>query len=776
MPRRLRVAFAAQQFLTLPCAPGAFTRTGRNATLSYFPNQVIEDTWTRLDTGGYASGDSRAGPQITQGWTTPALDTLRGYVFLSQGYPALGANFGNFFFNTSLGYWERTNTISNDWHRNMGAITENYDMTFDPDNNCFWRGAGGPFGGNNLIPAGQNQAGPWLGDGKYNVATDEWSTPWPIHDTAWVPLPGDSGYFGNGPGYVAGRHCLDGFDSVMRWHGGYLYQWGSTSTGGAQNLKRLDLTTGTITTLAAYPNVPPSDGDTRSGHYLRGGVDMRTNQLYQFANEMAYYTYSLTAGGTAWTAVTTTGTRPQVAPSNSYPTSTRTDWGIIACIDEAANCAVAWCGRNVIASDTGIDYRQTWIMDLATREWRLGPGVSLGHTVPPANSGAVQTKLMYDPVGRRTLLTIGLNGITQVWALNIAPIGGIITSWPLPTITSGTYGVGYYGFPYTSNGASKHTNMAYCPLDNRLYVTGGDTAYSATDGTWSMSMDDGTWRLDVGQPSYPTLAAPHAYQDGALFVWMPSRQKLLFFGGAVFGYEATGSDIYNYSSGYWMYDPVAGTWEQVAAFWSNPTLSNVVSGTGNEFGGVYDEVTDTVYVLGDPSAGASARRWNIGTNTVDSNVSYTVPTLAGFSGCYFMRTRQCQLGRYIYTTGYYTNGINQAPANNRPALFRWGIDDHTFTRLAAPPDFTVNVKDIELTLFASNGKIVHPRRYGPDGEMPEGIHVYNPASDTWTTDTKTPAYGNFIFNSGVEIPDGRIAMGGGVFGPQQTNLWFYEAT
>lgn len=771
MPRRLRVAFAAQQFLTLPCSSGTFTRTGRNATLSYVPNQVIADTWTKLS-GSYADGDTRAGPNINQGWTQAGIDTTRGWPFLAQGYPARGANFGNFFFNTSLGYWERTNTISNDWHRNMGYISENYDITFDAGRNVFWRSSGGPFGGNPLIPAGQNFNNPWLGDGKYNVTTDEWSTPWPVSDSTWTPLPGDEDYWGT-PGPVLGAHyvfCTEYLED-------HVYAFGGWTLDGRQRVHKRNIITGVISDVVPYAGCPSWNTEPTRNTRSRSGLIAWNKTLYTLADNRELYTYSLIDGGSAWTHVPTTGNKPNVPNPTLYPNHTGQDFGLICTVDEAANCLVAWVGMNAVGASSGESaIRETWLLDLATREWRAGPSFAAGHTVPPALV-AVKETMLYDPVLRRVLLCLG-NTTTEVWAFNTAPVGGIITSWALPAHSGGTYGVNYYGFPFVSNGSCKHVNMAYCPLDNRLYATGGDTIHSATDGTWSMDMTDGSWRLDVGEPVYGSVVAPHAYQDGALFQWMPARNKLLFFGGLVFGYEANGSDIYNYSSGYWMFDPVAGTWEQVSSFFSNPTLSHAVTGSGNDYGGVYDEQTDTVYVLGDSGSAASARRWNIGTNTQDSSIAYTIPAsgISGFIAAYFQRSRMCQLGRYIYVVGYYTNGADNTPANCHAAFWRYGIDDHTFVRLADPPAFTQNVDYKELVLCVSKGKIVHPRRYGPEGDMPEGILVYDPATDTWEADTKTPAYGAFIQNSVCELPDGRVAMSGGVFGSQQTHLWFYEAT
>lgn len=772
MPRRLRVAFAAQQFLTLPCATGTFTRTGRNATLSYVQNQVIEDTWTKLS-GSYSFGDSRGGPNINQGWTQSGIDTNRGYPFLAQGY-AQNANAGTFFFNTSLGYWERTNDIQNDWHRNTGVIMENYDVSFDAERNVFWRSSGGPFGGNPNVGAGQNEAGPWLGDGKYNVTTDEWSTPWPVSYSAWVPLPGDTGYFGT-PGATLGtsNHAAIYCDD-------HVWAFGGWTRDSRQRLHKRNIVTGTISEVVAYPNGPTwvDTGPARNTR-SRSGIIRWNKTLYTLADNAELWTYSIIVGGSSWTHITTTGDRPNVPNPTGYPSHPGADYGLICSVDEAANCLVAWVCRNEVEGGAGgSEIRKTWILDLATRVWRQGPSAAGGHTVPTAGGIASKETMLYDPVQRRILLTSGIGNITEVWAFNTAPVGGIITSWHLPTATGGTYGTNYYGFPFTTNYSCKHVNMAYCPLNDRLYATGGDTIHSATDGTWSMDMTDGSWRLDVGEPVYGSVVAPHAYQDGALFEWMPSRNKLLFFGGLVFGYDDDGDPLYNYSSGYWMFDPIAGTWEQVAKFFTNPTLYHAIPNDGNDYGGVYDEDTDTVYVLGDSGSSATARRFNIGTGVQDSSIAYTIPAsgISGFVAAYFQRTRLARLGRYIYAVGYYTNGVNSAPANCHAAFWRYGIDDHTFVRLADPPAFTQNVDEKELVLCVSNGKIVHPRRYGTQGDMPDGILVYNPANDTWEADTKTPAYGAFIQNSVTSLPDGRVVMAGGVFGSQQTNLWFYEAT
>lgn len=759
MPRRLRVAFEAQQFLTLQADKGTFARTGIAAGFTYVPVSVSADVWTKISTV-LSAGDTRSGPNFNQGWARVAMNTNTGMPWAFQHNPSQGSYGGNWYFDSNVGYWQRTNAIFGDWHRDPLSLWENYDLTYAPDLNKFYRTTGVPVGG---------VSGPFGGDCIYNVATDEWSNPYPDSYATYVPLvPYDDGYYGTK------GNTMGVADNAVKYYNGHVYQFGGLSVGTGQGLRRRNLSTGVIEYLLSWTVGPPWDGVNRSAIYRRAGFDSRTKQLYVLANDIEYWSCDLTQASLTWEYKAATGSVGGPPPL-AYPGYTQGDFGMLAVIDEAANCMVAWTGYVATVGADGLQsLRKTWVMDLATRVWRDGPSFDAGDTVPPA-SVAVQADMIYDPVGRRTILTVGRGSVgTEVWELQIAPVGGKITSWKLPTSTGSTYGQNYYGFPFTANGGSKHVNMAYCPADGRLYATGGDTIHSATDGLWSMSLDDGSWRLDVGQPVYGTTVAPHAYQDGCLFEWMPSRNKFLFGFGGVFGYEAPGSEIYNYSSGYWMYDPIAGSWEQVAAFFSNPTLSSSVNGTGNEFGGVYDADTDTVYVLGEGvTVALGCKRYNIGTGVQDSTISFTVPSsgVSGYTQAVFGRGRQCQIGRYIYAIGYYSNGVGYIPG-----LWRYGIDDHTFVKLAQPPAFTESVQDEELTLVQSNGKLLHPRRNGPEGNMPEGIHVYNPANDSWTTDTKTPAYGAWIQNSTCALPDGRVAMSGGSFGSQQTHMWFYEAT
>ena len=67
-----------------------------------------------------------------------------------------------------------------------------------------------------------------------------------------------------------------------------------------------------------------------------------------------------------------------------------------------------------------------------------------------------------------------------------------------------------------------------------------------------------------------------------------------------------------------------------------------------------------------------------------------------------------------------------------------------------------------------------PYTTGPEGEFAQGIHIYDPATNTWVVDRAVPPYGNFIGNAITSLPDGRVVFSGGVFGRQQTHIWFYE--
>ncbi len=334
------------------------------------------------------------------------------------------------------------------------------------------------------------------------------------------------------------------------------------------------------------------------------------------------------------------------------------------------------------------------------------------------------------------------------------PYTGKITSFALPAISTA---------PFNSLKGSKHTNMA--SDGKRIYVSGGDWVTSATDGTWSMSLADGTWRQDVGAPVYPTLPAPHALQDGAGFEWVASRGKFLLWPGSYFAYDPAGSPILEYAKGMWWFDPVTNTYQQELAFFGTYGTS-----TGSVNGGVFDEVNEHIVEFADSSSGFAVRRWDVKNLVRLPDIPFSVSKPSGYAA-YFTRTKHVKIGRNVYIVGYRTNGT---VASQTPLLLRWNLDTQTMQELAIPPVDGTLIRDIEVRLATSHGKVVWPFMNGPDGNL-MGIWVYDPATNVWMVDTQVPAYGNFIGNSVCSLPDGRVCFSGGAFGKQQTHMWFYEA-
>lgn len=347
---------------------------------------------------------------------------------------------------------------------------------------------------------------------------------------------------------------------------------------------------------------------------------------------------------------------------------------------------------------------------------------------------------------------------------------GRITQYPLPARSGTVYGVSGYGLPFVNNGGSKHSDMAYCPLNNRIYAQGGDTIHSATDGTWSVdatTLDD--WRFDVGKPVYPTLPAPHALQDDFGFVWIESRQRFLLWPGSYFPYEPADAPIRNYSRGMWWFDPVTSTYEQELGLFGTYGESS-----GCIYGGAYDEVNDNIVVLRDSSGGYACRRWNVSALVRLPDIRYPVPvpaSNAAAKGSYFTRTKYAKLDRYVYVLGYATDGTSL----KIPRFWRYNLDANVLQELIAPPVAGANIVDIQVQLNVSNGKIVWLNVTGPDGDI-KGIYVFDPATNSWAKDSQPlPADGSFMGNVTCSLPDGRIALAGGSFGRQQTRFNFYEA-
>jgi hypothetical protein len=331
--------------------------------------------------------------------------------------------------------------------------------------------------------------------------------------------------------------------------------------------------------------------------------------------------------------------------------------------------------------------------------------------------------------------------------------------------------------PYSANGSSKHTNMA--SDGKRLYVSGGDWTYSATDGTWSAPLSNlADWRQDVGAPDAKTLlpVAPHALQDGAGFEWMQSRKRFLLWPGSYFAYEPAGAPLLDYARGAWLLDPEARTYTQDTRLFGKSG-----SNTGCLHGGVYDPLRDEIVAVGDDSTTPAVLRWNVETAKATS-VPITVPGRTKGRACYFRRGKYALIGRKLYAIGLETDGEQI----RLPIMLEFDLDTNAVRRCAAPPKGPNAVitlpdgkrkdqsDDKEMRLVVSHSKVVWPRTYGPEGDI-DGIAVYDPKADAWSVDTQVPKVGAFICNAVCSLPDGRVVLAGGVFGKQQTHIWLYEA-
>jgi hypothetical protein len=346
------------------------------------------------------------------------------------------------------------------------------------------------------------------------------------------------------------------------------------------------------------------------------------------------------------------------------------------------------------------------------------------------------------------------NAIDAAFRIDGERYTGVITSFPLPANREA---------PYSSVNGSKHTNMASDGV--RLYVTGGDWLHSATDGTWSMDLADGSWRMDVGAPVHPTLPAPHALQDGAGFVWVASRARFLIWPGAYFPYDDDGAPVLEYARGAWWLDPATSTFTQELGLFGARG-----EGSGNLFGGIYDEVNDHILVFSDSSSTFAARRWHVGRLEPLPPVPFTVEREGG-EAVYFRRGMHVKIGRDVYIIGVRSRGTRESQT---PIFLVWSLDALTMRELPPPPVDGSMIRDLEIRMGTSHGKLIWPFTTGPDGEI-HGIHIYDPATERWYLDDQVPDYGHFIGNSVTSLPDGRVAFSGSAFGRQQTHIWFYEA-
>ena len=108
-------------------------------------------------------------------------------------------------------------------------------------------------------------------------------------------------------------------------------------------------------------------------------------------------------------------------------------------------------------------------------------------------------------------------------------------------------------------------------------------------------------------------------------------------------------------------------------------------------------------------------------------------------------------------------------------MWRWHLDNRIFEEVAAPPvDGTLMPRHGDPSRCLAWARSCGRSTAGPRANL-HGIYIYDPATNTWVVDKQVPPYGNFIGNAVGSLPDGRVVFSGGVFGRQQTHIWFYEA-
>lgn len=338
---------------------------------------------------------------------------------------------------------------------------------------------------------------------------------------------------------------------------------------------------------------------------------------------------------------------------------------------------------------------------------------------------------------------------------------GVLTSLPLPALV---------GAPFSTNMRCKQTNMMFCPLDGQIWISGGDWVGSATDGTWTYDPKTGAEIQVIGDPIYPTLPAPHALQDDALMEWSPSRKLLLIAPGDYFPYPQPFDPIknpeQNYSMGHWWLDPVAKKYTQDLRI-----FKKYGENTGSPNGGIWDENNGHIVEFGDSSSDFQVHRWDVDKGVRLPDLGFGIVRDPKRPASYFTQGQQVVIGRKVYIIGFRTNGDT---SSQTPLCLCWDLDAHTMTEMAPPPVDGTLIRQLEIRLGVSHGKVVWPFTFQPQGDI-HGIHVYDPATNGWASDMQVPTYGNFIGNSVVSLPDGRIGFCGGVFGLQQTHFWFYEA-
>jgi hypothetical protein len=252
-------------------------------------------------------------------------------------------------FNPVTNVWElQTTQHGPSWYENFGA-------DYDPTNNLFWLGQGSPQGN---------------ADGQ------------PVSSAVFTYEPATGQYVNHK--VIDPGGC--GSNAAYAWHNNALFCWG-----GYQDNPMSRKITSPNGAWAAHPNTnrPAAYPDGARYTAWRGGVNRTQNYLWNVgANNELYKCPIVAQACTAWTQVPTTGLKP-----------TARFVGYV--LDESRNKIVGWVGVDTSSSgEVTPVVNQTYMLDLTTNVWSLGPGPSDPH---PPQLGMTAYAPVYDRVRNRVL-------------------------------------------------------------------------------------------------------------------------------------------------------------------------------------------------------------------------------------------------------------------------------------------------------------------------------------------------------------------------------------
>jgi hypothetical protein len=619
----------------------------------------------------------------------------------------------------------------------------------------------------------------WIGSGTGGV-TGEYRAFWwspatqevvPISDTD----PTNS-LFG-APSYQSATYYYPPTDSIIAWGG-----WSD----GYRTLRTRDWDSPYNTAWSTIPVTgthPPEISEPESFTSFKSAYDSTRNRYITVSADRTLYI--LDGNLTNWTTAT-------VLPYNGteYPGIT-THW----VYDDTNDQLIGWMGNGQSADgsrDWGGEHNTTWRIKLGNTplQFEKMASASFGDAMP-LSGGQVSTAVIWDKIRKRLFWVQSGNGFNsyQIWVY-YPPVEATSrwTGFPLPTASGSTWGVNYHAIPYATNRGSKHSEMAYCPLNGRLYAGLGDTAYSNALQMWSMDLTTGQWRFEAGydrtlisplddERNYP-YRFPNGYQDECLFQWSPYFNKFIIgFTGPFPYYTPEGSIQDSYARGVHFYDPTQTPANPAAAFTTDYRLFDFYfsPGTGNAsiHDQCYHENTNTVWKF-DPTNDYVAS-WDLTTFTRNPDINLGAAWRDGPYNTYSLSYRNAFVfvGDWLYTIGNLADrGVFKV------CLMRFNVITRVAQKLAYPP-MNPNwpssaLRELEYRIGHSNGKIVWVVHDGSSLGTSYAVMVYDIATDTWTEDLTRPSGGNLVLNAMCTLPDGRIAMCGSNQQPL-THIWFYEA-